>query len=39
MNGKMSLYEISKKLKVEMLLVYNEAKKLENKNILKRINE
>jgi DNA-binding MarR family transcriptional regulator len=32
----MDLYEISKKLKVDIKLVYSEAKKLEKKDIIKR---
>jgi len=37
MDGHTSLYEISKKLNVSIELVYKEAKKLEEKNILKKI--
>jgi len=39
MDGTISLYEISKKLKVDIGLVYNEAKKLEKAQIIERINE
>lgn len=38
-DGSADLYEISKKLKVDISLVYAEAKQLENKKILKRISE
>ena len=38
-DGSINLYEISKKLKIDIGLVYKEAKQLENKKILKRINE
>lgn len=34
MNGKMSLYEISQKLAIDVNLVYKEAKKLEDKSII-----
>jgi len=33
-DGSMSLYEISKKLNINISLVYNEAKRLEEKNII-----
>ena len=38
-DGSINLYEISKKLKIDISLVYKETKQLENKKILKRINE
>lgn len=38
MDGKMGLYEISQKLKVDIDLVHKEARKLEEKNIIRRIN-
>ena len=36
-NGSVDLYEISKKLNVNIMLVYNASKKLEKKQFLKRI--
>lgn len=38
LDGKTSLYDISKKLEVDISIVYKEVKKLENKKILKRLN-
>jgi len=38
-DGSINLYEISQKLKIDISLVYKETKQLENKKILKIINE
>lgn len=38
-DGTMSLYEISKKLNIDITHIYNEAKKLENKKVLQKENE
>jgi predicted transcriptional regulator len=38
-DGSMSLYDISKKLNVDVNLVYKEAKQLENKNIIEKLDE
>jgi DNA-binding MarR family transcriptional regulator len=36
-DGSINLYEISKELKIDISLVYKEAKQLENKKILERV--
>ena len=38
-DGSMDLYEVSKKMKVDIGLVYKEAKQLEEKEIMRRIDE